>query len=97
MMVDVRRGQVTLPMHMALEVASRWYELLLPCLDAELVEVDGGQVQDIDTPAFEALAALFIGRDHRRLVTRWRGLSPTLRQRIEALGLSCVLLLPAAS
>lgn len=95
-MVDLRGQQVTLPAHMAFELASSWHDQLVPWLEHEVIEVDGAQVQDIDVAAFEALAAFFMGRRHRRLITRWSTLSPSLRERIESLGLSSVLLLPAA-
>lgn len=95
MRVDLLSQRVTLPVHMALEQASRWHDALLPGLEPELMVLDGGQVQDIDTPAFEALVAFVLGRAERRLVTRWSTLSPTLLERIETLGLA-MLLLPAA-
>ncbi len=97
MKVDPHARRVTLPVHMALELASRWHDQLVPCLEAELITLDGGQVQDIDAPAFEALVAFCLARSHRRLVTRWSTLSPTLREHIERLGLRSMLLLPIAS
>lgn len=95
MKVDHHSQRVTLPVHMARELASRWHDQLLPCLEADLI--DGSQVQDIDTPAFEALVAFCLARSHRRLTTRWSTLSPPLRERIEHLGLRSMLLLPIAA
>lgn len=97
MKVDHHSRRVTLPVHMALEQASRWHDQLLPCLEAEQITLDGGQVQDIDAPAFEALVAFCLTRTHRRLTTRWSALSPNLRERIDRLGLTGMLLLPRAT
>lgn len=95
--VDLLSQRVVLPVHMALEGASRWHDQLIPCLEVQLMTLDGGEVQDIDVPAFEALVAFCLTRAHRGLVTRWSTVSPALRQRIEHLGLRSMLLLPAAS
>lgn len=94
--VDLISQRVTLPNHMALERASRWHDQLLPCLEIQLMTLDGGEVQNIDTPAFEALVAFCLSRAHRGLVTRWSTVSPSLSQHIEHLGLRGLLLLPAA-
>lgn len=92
MQVDLQRRRVILPVHMALELATRWYEALLPGLEPELMVLDGGEVEDIDVPAFEALVAFLVTRAQRRRVTCWSRVSPLLQQRIEALGLQTMLL-----
>lgn len=96
MRVDLHSRRVTLPEHMALELATRWHDELLPALQPELMVLDGSQVRDIDVPALEALVAFVLARTQRRLVTRWSQVSPTLLERIETLGLEGMLLLPAA-
>lgn len=97
MNVDPQARRVTLPVHMALEVSSAWYDQLVPYLELEHVTLDGGQVQDIDTPALEALVAFCLTRTHRRLTTKWSALSPNLRERIERQGLMSMLLLSIAT
>ena len=37
MKVDHHAQRVTLPVHMARELASRWHDQLLPCLEADLI------------------------------------------------------------